>query len=89
MRDANISPGMRDENSSPYMCEVGMRDNNMSPDMRDYNRPPYGCEMGMRDDMCICVYRSMSMCAYMYIDCGMFYHMYMRDRSVPFLQGNN
>ena len=24
------------------------------------------------------------MCAYMYIDCGMFYHMYMRDQSVPF-----
>ena len=47
------------------------------------------CEMGMRDVMCICVYRSMSMCAYMYIDCGMFYHMYMRDRSVPFFQGNN
>ena len=55
MRDANISPGIRDENSSPYMCEVGMRDNNMSPDMRDYNRSPYFCEMGMRDDMCICV----------------------------------
>ena len=29
------------------------------------------------------------MCAYMYIDCGMVYHMYMRDRSVPFFQGNN
>ena len=24
------------------------------------------------------------MCAYMYIDCGMFYHMYMRDRSFLF-----
>ena len=72
------------QNSSPYMCEVGMRDNNMSPDMRYYNRSPYFCEMGMRDDMCICVYRSMSMCAYMYIDCGMFYHMYMRDRSFLF-----
>ena len=84
MRDANISPGIRDENSSPYMCEVGMRDNNMSPDMRDYNRSPYFCDMGMRDDMCICVYRSMSMCAYMYIDCGIFYHMYMRDRSFLF-----
>ena len=69
MRDANISPGIRDENNSPYMCEVVMRDNNMSPDMRYYNRSPYFCEMGMRDDMCICVYRSMSMCAYMYIDC--------------------
>ena len=39
------------------------------------------CEMGMRDVMCICVYRSMSMCAYMYIDCGIFSYMYMRDRS--------
>ena len=40
------------QNSSPYMCEVGMRDNNnMSPDMRDCNRSPYFCEMGMRNDI--------------------------------------
>ena len=31
--------------------------------------PPAPVYMG------ICVYRSMSMCAYMYIDCGMFYHI--------------
>ena len=35
MRDANISPGMRDDNSSPYICEIiyicemGKRDDNI------------------------------------------------------------
>ena len=50
MRDANISQGMRDDNSSPYMCEVGMRDNNMSPDMRERDVAVYLYARWVRDE---------------------------------------
>ena len=80
MRDANISPGMRDDNSSPYICEIiyicemGKRDDNIH--MKRY------CNVYVYVYVYVylwaSVYIGLCLCVHICIlIAGFFYYMYM------------
>ena len=60
MRDANISPGMRDDNSSPYICEIiyicemGKRDDNIH--MKRYCNVYVYIWASVYIGLCLCVH---------------------------------
>ena len=60
VRDANISPGMRDDNSSPYICEIiyicemGKRDDNIH--MKRYCNVYVYIWASVYIGLCLCVH---------------------------------